>query len=409
MVHKESSWTDAFLEYILLQIQKLRYNPFYGNKFAVNHDFSQVSSWLVSFTQQFINWLDDQSPSELDTNNLDKTHHNMLNNIIKAMSRQLDSNEELADDDDDDAKSDLFEDPSQANLKYSKGKSVRRGGEFHIDDEVYSMSDVILPVPTSQTYIWQNTDGGGVVPYNNFSSSSGRSTDHPPLEKEVSGGIGRGRLGLSAANSSNHHAPESSTRPHETNFPSLSLFWDDRNPLLLEDSLEPGDAAGDRDDIMSDSIFGTEHGTSISSLFSDRGTDLLAEKDLRLAYNRPAGGTHPRMTIAARHQIAASDRRSKNGGPGRFRCHLCPQTFDAKHNLKRKSPTLQMFVALSLMSVFQTILTLISIAKPIAVVCSVFRVRFLGITRHVKVCHVVTTRSRGMFLVSCRTTSLLQL
>ncbi|KIJ96250.1 hypothetical protein K443DRAFT_291536 [Laccaria amethystina LaAM-08-1] len=45
-----------------------------------------------------------------------------------------------------------------------------------------------------------------------------------------------------------HHAPESSTPPHETSF---------RIPLSLEDSLAPGDAAGDRDDIISDSTSGT--------------------------------------------------------------------------------------------------------------------------------------------------------
>ena len=438
MVHKERSWTDAFLEYILLQIQKLRNNAFYGNKFSVNHDFSQVSSWLVSFTQQFIDWLDDQSPSKLDTNNSDKTHHDMLNTIIKVMFRQLNSIEELADDDDDDAKSDLFEDPTQANLIYPKGKSVRRGGEFHIEvpseEEVYSMSDAILPVPTPQAYTWQNTDGGGVVSYNNFSSSSG---PHLPLEKELSGGIVRGRLGLFAANSSNHYAPESSTRPHETNFPFPSLFWDDRNPPLFEDSLEPEDAAGDRDDVVSDSTFRTEHGTSMSSLFSDRGTDLLAEKGHLLAHSRSAGGNHRQTVASSSKLLEASESRKIKREP--FRCTLCPSTFTAKHNLMSKSP-LQIFVALSLMSVFQIISILTLVTKKhqamILEILSLLKVLLIGIARGVKVpkpkhcrnppnsqinlktigplkskdsCRgqhrVATTRPDGMFSASCKTAS----
>jgi len=279
----------------------------------------------------------------------------MLNTIIKVIFQQLDSMEELADDDNDHAKSDLFEDPTQANLKYSEGKFIRRGSEFHTevlsDDEVYSMSNAILPMPTSQTYIWQNADGGGVMPYNNSSSSSGPSTYHLPLEKELCNDIVRGRLSLSAANSLNHHAPESSTQLHETNFPFPSFFWDDRNPLSLEDSLGPGDAAGDRDDIMSDSTFGAEYGASISDLFSDRGTNLLAEKDLPLAHSRSVGGSHQRRTVASKNQPVASKKRRKDP----FKCSICFQTFTAKHNLMSESPTLQMFVVLSLMSVFQTI------------------------------------------------------
>jgi len=275
----------------------------------------------------------------------------MLNTIIKMMFQQLDYIEELADDDDDDAKSDLFEDPTQANLNYSEGKFVRRGNEFHIevpsDDEVYSMSKAIMPMPTSQTYIWQNDDGGGVMPYNNFSSSSGPSTYHLPLETGLSDGIVRGRLSLSAANSLNHHAPESSTQLHD--FPFPSFFWDDRNPLSLEDSLEPGNAAGDRDDIMSDSTFGAEYSASISDLFSDRGTDLLADKDLPLAHSQPAGRTHQRPTIVLKTPLAASEARRLK--PGRFRCSLCPQDFTSRHNLMSKGPTLQIFVALSLMSI----------------------------------------------------------
>ena len=57
-------------------------------------------------------------------------------------------------DDNNDAKSDLFEDSTQANLKSLEEKFVHTGSEFHIqapsDDEVYSMSNAILPMPTCQ-------------------------------------------------------------------------------------------------------------------------------------------------------------------------------------------------------------------------------------------------------------------
>ena len=261
---------------------------------------------------------------------------------------RLNSNEEPTDDDNGDAKSDLFEHSISASLKYLEGNLIHRGNEFHIhapsDDEVDSISHATLPVPTSQTYEWQNADGGDVMPYNYFSSSSGPNPYRLPLEKESSGGSSRGRLGLSAANSLNHHAPETSNQPHETNF---------RNPLSLEDSLEPEDAAGDI--IMSDSTFGTEYEASISDLFGDRGTDLLADEDLPLAHSRSG-------TVASQEQTAEIEQgRNRHG---RFNCPLCPRTFTMMHHLTSKSPTLQIFVALLLMSVLQTILKFISVTEP---------------------------------------------
>ena len=342
--------------------------------------------------------------------------------------------EESADDDNDDAKSD-FEDSTQANFKYFDGKFVRRGSDFHIqasDDEDYSMPHPTLPMPTSRTYKWQNVDEGDVMPYNNLSSSSGPSAYRLPLEKELSRDI-RGRLSLSPVNSLDRHAPESSTQPHETNL---------RNLVSL---LEPGDAAGDRDHVMSDSTF-TGYDASTSASFSNRGTDPLANKDLPLAHSQSASLIHPRSTIASLRLLAASEKKRTRVDGRKFPCCFCTQSFTAKHNLKSKSPTLQIFVAFLLMSVFQTILTLILVAKTthakIVDVGSLLRVLFVGITvtKGVKVLkpnrcwnppntqinlktirsvkwkdpcrgqrHVVTTRSGRMFSASCRTTSLLQL
>ena len=217
-----------------------------------------------------------------------KYHYPSEADMWMASLNEFDA-EESVHEDNDDAKPDLLEDSTQANLTYLKGKFVRKRSEFHIqapsDDEVYSLSHATLPVPTSQSYKWQNADGDDVMPYNNLPHSSGSSAYRLPLEKELSGGIARGRLSLSAANSSTRHAPEPSTQPHETNF---------RNPLSLEDSLEPRDAAGDRDDVMSGAAFVTEYGASISDLFSDRGTNLFADKDLPLAHGQSAGANgHP--------------------------------------------------------------------------------------------------------------------
>ena len=238
--------------------------------------------------------------------------------------------QELADDDNAGTRSDLFEDSAYANLEYLDGKFVRRGSEFHIqassDDEVYSTLHVTLP-PASQTYKRQDADGGDVMHYHNF-SSSGPSAYHLPLEKELSRGIVRGRFSLSAANSSNRHGPESSTQPDETNF---------RNPPSLEDSPESEHAADDRDDILSDSIFGTEYGASISDLFSSRGTDPLADKDLPLAHSQSADGTHPCMAIPSPSLLAASKRRWKTSRVG-FVCSSCSsQDFTTKHNLYGKT------------------------------------------------------------------------
>ena len=306
-----------------------------------------------------------------DDNKSNKYHYFSEANIRMGSLNESDI-EESANDDNDDAKFDLFENSTQANFKYSDGKFVRRGSDFHIqapsDDEDYSMPHPTLPVPTSRTYKWQNVDEGDVMPYNNLSCSSGPSAHHLPLEKDLSRGIVRDRLSLSAANSLNHHAPESSTQPHETYL---------RNPLSL---LEPGDAAGDSDDIMSDSTFGTGYNASISALFSNRGMDPLADQS--------AGGTYPRLVIASPRLLAAGKKRKIQDG-GRYSCSLCSQSFTAKHNLTSKSPTLQIFVALSLMSVFQTILTLITARKTthmiVEVGCSLLRVLFVGIARLGKV------------------------
>ena len=280
-----------------------------------------------------------------DDNKSNKYHYPSQPSIRMASLNESDI-EESADDDNNDAKSDFFEDTTQGNFKYFDGKFVRRVSDFHIqapsDDEDYSMPHPTLPVPTSRTYKWQNVDEGDVMPYNNLSCSSGPSADHLPLEKELSRSLARDKLSLSAANSLNHHAPESSTQPHETNL---------RNPLSV---LEPGDAAGDGDDIMSNSTFGIGYNASISALFSNRGMDPLADKDLPLAHSQSAGGTHPSLVMASPSLSAAGKKRKMLGG-GRFSCSLCSQSFPARHNLASKSPTLQIFVALSLMSVFQTI------------------------------------------------------
>ena len=288
----------------------------------------------------------------------------MLINIMNVMLWGLNPNEEPADDDNGDAKSDLFEYAIPASLKYLEGKLIHRGSELHIhapsDDEVYSISHATLPVPTSQTYEWWNADGGDVMPYINFSSSSGPSPYRLPLEKESSGGSARGRLGLSAANSLNHHALETSNQPHETNF---------RNPLSLVDSLEPEDATGGI--IMSDSTFGTEYEASISDLFGDRGTDLLADEDLPLAHSRSGTVASQEQTaeiveIVASEPVAETEQRRNRHG--RFNCPLCARTFTMTstmmYHLRSKSPTLQIFVALLLMSVRQAILKLISVTEP---------------------------------------------
>ena len=168
----------------------------------------------------------------------------------------------------------------------------------------------------------------------------------------------------------------------------LAPLWSPFSPLFgTTEALESGDAARDRDDIMSDSTFGTEFRASISDLFSDQGTNLLVDKDLPLAHSQSADGTHPLRMTGSERQLAASKRR--RGETGSFSCTLCPSVFTAKHNLEGKSSTSQTFVALSLMSVFQTIITLITIAKPthalIVRLGSVCEVLSLGISRLVKV------------------------
>ena len=281
-----------------------------------------------------------KSVDDLGDDDKSSKHHYPSEASIWMASPDESDIPESAVNDKDDAKSDLFEDSTQANLKYLNGKSVRRGSEFHIqapsEDEVYSMSHAILPMPNPQTFKWQNADGGDVMSHSNLSSSSGPSAYRLPLEKESSGGI-------SAANSLNHHTPESSTQPYETNFYFPLSFGGSTKPPSLEDSLQLGEAAGDRDDIMSDSTFGTGYDASISDLFSNRGTDPLTDKDLPLAHSRSARGIHQRGTVASKEVLAASERRRKY--PPKHRCSLCPQTFTARHSLTSKSPTLHIFAA----------------------------------------------------------------
>ena len=141
-----------------------------------------------------------------DDSKSNKYHYPSEASIRMASLNESDI-EESADDDNDDAKSDFFEDSTQANSKYFDGKFVRRGSDFHIqDDEDYSMPHPTLPMPTSRTYKWQNLDEGDVMPYNSLSSSSGPSAYHLPLEKELSRGIVRGRLSLFPENSLTRHA-----------------------------------------------------------------------------------------------------------------------------------------------------------------------------------------------------------
>ena len=298
-----------------------------------------------------------------DDNKSSKYHYPSEASIRMASLNESDI-EELADEVNDDTKSYLFEDSTQANFKYFDGKFFRGASDFHIqgpsDDEVYFMLHPTLPMPTSRTYKRENIDEGDVMPYNNLSSSSGPSAYHLPLdslEKELSRDTVRGSFSLS-------HASESSTQSPETNLRNAVSF------------LEQGDAGFYAvtlaDDVMSDSTFGTVCDTSISALFSNLGTDPLTNKDLPL-----------RLVIASEGQLEASKQRRILDGGKLFPCSLCPQSFTAKHNLKSKSPTLQIFVALALISVFQTTLTLITVTKTthamIVEVGSLLRVLFIGI------------------------------
>ena len=327
----------------------------------------------------------EQSVDNLGNDNKSNKYHYPSEASIRMASLNESDIGESADDDNDNATSNFFEDSTPANVTYFDGKFVRRGSDFHIqapsEDEDYSTPHATFSMPTSRIYKWEDVDEGDFMPYNNLSSSSRPSADHLPLEKELSRGIVRDKLSLSAANSLNHHAPESSTQPHphETNL---------RNPLSV---LEPGDAAGDRDDIMSDSTFepGCKESIFATWFRSNQGImALLANNDLPLAHSQSAGGTHPRLVMASPSLLVAGKKRKILGG-GRFLCSLCSQSFTAKHNLTSKNPTPRIFVALSLMSVFQTILTLITATKTthamIVEAGSLLRVLFVGIARLVKV------------------------
>ena len=50
LVDEDSLWSDAFSEYIAVQIQKLK-NTSYDNKFKMDHDSSWVSFWVIYFIQ----------------------------------------------------------------------------------------------------------------------------------------------------------------------------------------------------------------------------------------------------------------------------------------------------------------------------------------------------------------------
>ena len=145
---------------------------------------------------------------------------------------------------------------------------------------------------------------------------------------------------------------------------------------------------------------------------------------------------HQRRTVASKEVLAASERRRKY--LPKHRCSL--SQFAAKHNLLGKIPTLQIFIAFSIMSVFQVIVTLITVTNAshalVVMLSSALRLLSIGISRDVKVpkakhCRnppnsqinlkmigplkskdpcpgqhrVATTRPDSMFSASCKTAS----
>lgn len=125
IVDEDSPWSDAFSEYISLQIQKLKSNSTYDNKFKMDRD----SSW---------------DPFKLDKNDLDNKHRIMLNAIIKIMFQRPKHNmssfgdfslpgyiKESTDDGDGVAKPDLFDVSGEADSISLKGKSVRINSKLH--------------------------------------------------------------------------------------------------------------------------------------------------------------------------------------------------------------------------------------------------------------------------------------
>ncbi|EDR00406.1 uncharacterized protein LACBIDRAFT_295784 [Laccaria bicolor S238N-H82] len=124
-IHVVTPWSDAFSEYISLQIQKLKSNSTYDNKFKMDRD----SSW---------------DPFKLDKNDLDNKHRIMLNAIIKIMFQRPKHNmssfgdfslpgyiKESTDDGDGVAKPDLFDVSGEADSISLKGKSVRINSKLH--------------------------------------------------------------------------------------------------------------------------------------------------------------------------------------------------------------------------------------------------------------------------------------
>ena len=166
MVDEDSPWSDAFSEYISLQIQKLKSSS-YNNKFKMDHDSSWVSFWLIYFIRWFTDLLHDQDPFKLDKNDLDNKHRIMLNAIIKIMLQRPKHNissfgdfslpgyiKESTDDGDGGANPDLFDVSGEADSNFLKGKFVRIDSKLHNqaspNDEDYPMSDAALPEPASQ-------------------------------------------------------------------------------------------------------------------------------------------------------------------------------------------------------------------------------------------------------------------
>ena len=94
------------------------------------------------------------------------------------------------DDRDDNAKPDLFDGSSKANLKSLKGKLIYRNTQLDIHapstDEDHVMSDATSEL-TSQKYERQTASGEDVMPYTNLSSSSGPGWPHLPSIREMLG------------------------------------------------------------------------------------------------------------------------------------------------------------------------------------------------------------------------------